>query len=405
MEDILELLSEIFTENIVLGVIEFPFSLLDLLLRAVLPLVVFFFVFKLIRLAFKKALARSRLKEETSGRIFRWIRIILRLIYLLLFAIFVGRLFGAELARYFGIFFSALNEPLIESGNTKITFITIILLIPVFMVASWIGKLTRNVVNQSFLDRLGLDQSKKFTLSTLLRYSAMTLVIIIGLSIIGINLSSLAVLFGVLGIGVGFGLQSLVANFFAGIIIMLTRPIKEGDRIVVNEYEGTVIHVRLLSTVVNTLLQETIIVPNSRLVENTIYNNTYSDRRIIISNVVQVSYSSDLDRVIEVMKEVALRNPFGLTDPPPAVRVKSFDDSGITMNLWLWIRDVEDKYQATSWNNLEIWRAFKNEGIEIPFPQVDLHIKSGTLPAEGTVGIVKPPADVEKDEEEPGTPV
>lgn len=375
MAEFLEMLSDIFTVNLVLGVIEFPFSLLGLILQGVLPLVLIFFVFKLIRLGVKKILFKSKLKEEASHKILRWVKIIFRIVYLLLFIILIGRLFGAELARYFRIFFSALNEPLIESGNTKITFITIILLIPVFMLASWTGKLTRNLVNQSFINRLGLDESKKFTLSTLLRYAAMVLVIIIGLSIIGINLSSLTVLFGVLGIGVGFGLQSLVANFFAGVIIMMTRPIKEGDRILVNDYEGTVIHVRLLSTVVNTLMEETIIVPNSKLVDNTIHNNSYDDRRIIIMNTVQVSYASDLDQVIRVLMEVALANPFGLAEPSPAVRVKSFDDSGITMNLWLWIRDVRDKYPAISWNNLEIWRAFKKYGIEIPFPQVDLHIK------------------------------
>ncbi len=405
MSDFIEFLSEIFTVNLVLGVIEFPFTLLELILECVLPLIVIFFLFKLIRLGLRKVLNRSRMKEDLRGRIFRWIKNILRIIYLLLCVVLVGRLFGAELARYFKIFFSALNEPLIESGNTKITFITIILLIPVFMIASWIGKLTRNIVNQSFLDRLGLDESKKFTLSTLLRYSAMTLVLIIGLSIIGINLSSLAVLFGVLGIGVGFGLQSLVANFFAGIIIIMTRPIKEGDRILVNEYEGTVIHVRLLSTIVNTLTEETIIVPNSKLVDNTIHNNSYSDRRIIIVSSVQVSYSSDLDRVIEVLMEVGRANPYGLLDPPPAVRVKSFDDSGITMNLWLWIRDVRDKYTAISWNNLEIWRSFKLSGIEIPFPQLDLHIKpEKKSPAGSSIGFEVKGGGPD-DEDERGAPV
>lgn len=405
MTDFLEVLRKLFNVNLVLGVIEFPFSLLQLLLQVVLPLLLLFFLFKLLRLALKKVLSKSSMREEVAGKVLRWVRFIFRLVYLFLAVLVIGRLFGAELARYVKMFFSALNEPLIQSGNTKITLVTIILLIPVFMAASWIGKLTKSLVNQSIFDRLGLDDAKKFTLSTLLRYAAMTLVVILGLSIIGINLSSLAVLFGVLGIGVGFGLQSLVANFFAGVIIMMTRPIKEGDRILVNDHEGTVVQVRLLSTIVNTLLEETLIVPNSKLVENTIFNNTYGDRRIIGKNSVQVSYSSDLDQVIDVLRDVALRNPFGLKNPAPLVRVSSFDDSGITMNLFFWIGDVEDKYQAQSWNNLEIWRAFRAHHIEIPFPQVDLHVKTeGKNPA-----VSSTPPEVEgllsEEEDDRGTPV
>ncbi|TVQ41011.1 MAG: hypothetical protein EA384_01405 [Spirochaetaceae bacterium] len=188
-------------------------------------------------------------------------------------------------------------------------------------------------------------------------------------------------MFGVLGIGIGFGLQSVVDNYFAGIVIILTRPIKEGDRILVHDYEGTVAQIRIISTVINTLTNETIIVPNSELVSRYIHNYSYEDISIIVVNWVHVSYNSDLDKVGEVLRNVALSNPYRLEDREPRVFYRSFDDSGIAVSMGTWIRDARERLMASSWTNLEIWRAFKANGIEIPFPQRDLHLRSGPFTA------------------------
>jgi small-conductance mechanosensitive channel len=275
---------------------------------------------------------------------------------------------------YIGNAFTFLNKPFYESGSTKISVTTLLLTIPVFYVATWLSKIAKRVLENTPVTS-NLDPSRRFSLLNLVRYLVTGLVIIIGLSVIGINVSSLAVLFGVLGVGLGFGLQGVVANFFAGLVIIVTRPIKEGDRILVNELDGTVITIRLISTVINTLTNETIIIPNSNIVENQVHNYSYNDKRIIIKNMVQVSYNSDLDQVIKVMEGVAEKNPFRLPNSKIVVRVVSFDDSGITMSLWTWITDVNDKHAASSWCNLEIWRSFKQNSVEIPFPQVDVHMK------------------------------
>jgi len=162
-------------------------------------------------------------------------------------------------------------------------------------------------------------------------------------------------------------------------LIFFERPIKEGDRILVNELEGDVIQIKLRSTVINTLTNETIIVPNSQLVGNSIHNYSYHDRRIVIVNNVQVSYSTNLDRAMDVLAEVAVRNPSSLKVPKPIVRIVAFRDSGIEIALWTWIDEATYKLAALSWTNLEIWRAFKSAGIVIPFPQVDLHVKEPVL--------------------------
>ena len=380
MRDILDLLNRILLSPLQVGEIQFPFSLLRLILELVLPLVLVFILYRLVAMAVSKLIQRSSWKEATGTRVLRWLKILFRIIALLGAASLILRMLGAEIAKYGRFVYNVISAPLMESGGTKISVLTLMLLIPVFYLAGKAGQLTRSLTDQYFLSKVGIDESKKFSIANLLRYTMMVLTAMLGLSIIGIDLSALTVLFGVLGIGLGFGLQNVVANIFAGIVIIFSRPIKEGDRILIDPYEGTVVSIRLLSTVINTIFYETIIVPNRQLIDNTVYNFSYDDRRIILQNPVQVSYGTDLDQAIEIMRSAGLNNPYGLKIPEPDVRVLSFDDSGITMMLLTWISDVSHKQSALSWNNLEIWRRFRDEGVEIPFPQRDLHLRSGIEP-------------------------
>jgi len=377
-------LIKLFTMPVKLGVITFPFTILRFLTAFLIPVVAAGLLLKLLRLGLKKLLQRLTLNETLEDRIYRWTKIVIRLMFITIIGIMFSRLFGAEIAKYLQLFFSFLTVPIIEAGSTKITLVTIIMTIPIFYLASWLGKLAKNFVNQAFIDNFTLDEAKRFSMTTLTRYGVMILTLLIGLSIVGVDLSSLAVLFGVLGIGLGFGLQGMVSNLFAGIIIIFTQPLKENDRIVVNEIEGTVKHIRLLSTVVSTLTHEIIIIPNSKLVDNVIHNYSYDDRRIVISNTLQVSYSADLHHVMAVMKTIGEENPYAIPHSEVQIRVVSFDDSGITMKLLVWLVDVTKKYDAHTWNNLQLWDRFKKEGIEIPFPQVDIHIKEGELPSKKT---------------------
>ncbi len=350
-----------------------PFSPLDLVVLLFI-LSVLFAVYKLMLYALRRALARATLAEATRTRVFSWSRLVLRAAVILSSLIFVGNLFGAELAQWLGKFVQFVNEPFFESGSTRISIVTLLFTIPLFYLASVSAKVARSFVDSTLLGRLSVDDAKKFTISSLIRYGVMGLVVLVGLSVIGIDLSALAVIFGFLGIGLGFGLQAVVANFFAGLVIIFTRPIKEGDRILASGHEGTVVQIRMLNAAINTLTNETIIIPNSELISSSVHNYSYLDRRVIIVNTVQVSYGSDLDRVVRVLYETATRNPHALTDPEPIIRVASFGESGIDMEVRTWIEDVLYKLVALSWTNLEIWRAFKENGIQIPYPQMDLHV-------------------------------
>lgn len=353
-----------------------PFTVSEGVLGFLVPVALLLLAGRLGKKFLRRGLARTSWNEESRRRVLQWARRIYRGITAILLLAFLGGLFGAEIFAFLGSALSVLREPFFTAGNTRISVVTLLLLIPVFYAAARLGRVARRVSDHALRDRLALDPARRFSISSLVSYGVMGLVVLVGLSMVGIDLSTLAVMFGVLGIGLGFGLQSAVANFFAGLLIIFTRPIKEGDFILVNDYEGKVEHIRLISTVINTLTNETIILPNSQIVDNSVHNYSFDDISIWVCAPVQVSYSSDLDQVREVLQGVARANPYAKEGSEGVVLFRSFDDSGITVRLCNDIRDAREKNRANSWMVLEIWRAFKAAGIEIPFPQRDVHVKS-----------------------------
>ncbi len=374
-------LPPVLLQDIVLGPVRFQFSLWDLLMQFLVPALVVLLALYLLVVVIRRTVRRIGVADEVRQRVSQWVRRIARIAWVVTLVALASRLLGAEVVRWTAAFLRILNQPFYTSGSTEISFVTLILVIPVFYVAGWLSRLTRQMMERGLVRRLNLDAARSFSLLNVSRFAVMGIAAVVGLSIIGINLSSLAVLFGVLGIGVGFGLQQAVGDMFAGLIIIFSRPIKEGDRVLIDDIEGTVLQIKLLHTVVNTVTHETIIIPNSKITGNTMHNYSYDDVSILLCTPVQVSYGSDLDKVGEVLLEVAERNPWAYTGREHRYRVWSFDDSGITVKLCTWIRDAHERVPALSWTNLEIWRAFRANDIEIPFPQVDLHVKE---PRNGT---------------------
>lgn len=371
------------TTDLVIGPLVLPFTLLELGLVFLLPWLLILGSIRLVFVALRRLVQNAPWREEARTSVVRWVRLITRLAATLTTVVLLSRLLGGEISRWAKTIYRILNQPFFVSGTTEVSVITLVLVIPVFYVASWLGRATKNMFETGLVERLNLDPARQFSLLSILRWSVMTISVVIGLSIIGINLSSLAVLFGVLGIGVGFGLQGVVGNMFAGLVIIFARPIKEGDRILVGDIEGTVQTIKFIHTVVNTITNETIIIPNKDLTESNVHNYSYENPSIIVCNPVQVSYSSDLERVERVMLEVAARNPYAVPEGEHFFQVWSFDDSGITVRVCAVIRSATDRIASMAWTNMEIWRAFKENGIEIPFPQVDLHVRSDATRAPG----------------------
>ena len=347
----------------------------ELIFAFVLPVVGIFLAVRVLVYFVRRLVEKSQMKDESKQRFLRWFRLAYRLAFLLAVALLAANLLGDRIIESVRSILGFLSEPFFTSGNTEISVVTLLLLVPIFYVATWAGNSTRRVLEHGVLDRVSIDPSRRFSVVNLVRYGVMALVVVIGLSIVGINLSSLAVIFGVLGLGLGFGLQGVVANFFAGLMIILSRPIKEGDRIHINDLEGDVRRIRILYSVVNTITNETLIIPNREIVEKVVHNQSYEDPSIILFTDVQVSYRSDLDEVRRVLTEVGERSSFRYADRQPSVLFRSFDSSGITVTLALPIRTSVERHRARSQVVLDIWRAFRDAGVEIPFPQMDLHVK------------------------------
>jgi small-conductance mechanosensitive channel len=212
------------------------------------------------------------------------------------------------------------------------------------------------------------------------RYVVLLTGLLVIVQTVGIDLTTLNVLAGAVGIGVGFGLQNVISNFISGLIIMFERPIKIGDRIVVDDIEGDVIEIGARSTVVVTNDNIAIIVPNGKFITENVVNWKYNDGTVRFRIPVGVAYGSDVRLVERLLLAAAESEPEVLDEPPPAVRFVAFGESALEFELRAWSTSaVSRKGRLTSALNFAIHDSFREHGIEIPFPQRDLHLRSGVL--------------------------
>ena len=273
-----------------------------------------------------------------------------------------------------------LGIPLYSFGDTAITLGTILhLTVLVVALVYLTGKLKTWLV-EGLLARKQFELGIRHAIGNIVHMVLLGLGLIIILQTAGINLSSLTVLFGALGIGVGFGLQSVTNNFVSGVILLLERPIKIGDRIEVGDVNGDVVNISPRATTIVSNDNIAIIVPNADFISSKVVNWSYTNRDVRFNFPVGVSYGSDPEHVRSVLLQVANGHPGVLKHPGPSVLFDQFGDSSLNFLLRVWTREF-----ATTPGVLRselyflISRAFKEHDIEIPFPQRDLHIKSGTL--------------------------
>lgn len=354
---------------------EESFSVLFFLVNLLFPLLAVFFLSFLLKWIFSSIAAAderqsqdARSKKEKRGPVFRFINILTAIAI----AVIVLRLLILLLS--FRQMLAVFTTPFFTNDKMKFSFFTIILFIVLLYVANVCSKFTVRITKTYLMNYLKLKN--KNTISMIIRYSVLTAIMFIGFPFIGIDIGSLAIILGALGFGIGFGLQDLIANFISGVTINASQIITEGDRIVILDIEGTVQQIRMLNTVVRNLTGDELIVPNRYIVSNPVHNYTYSDPFFYIHCSVSVSYSSDLHLVEKVMKKAAESLPYRVADQEIYFRVKAFMDSGIGLSVYVRISNVSDKYAATSDLHMKVWELFNEHGIEIPFPQLDLHLRS-----------------------------
>jgi small-conductance mechanosensitive channel len=244
--------------------------------------------------------------------------------------------------------------------------------------AMWIS----GVIESRLMRAEGLDSNLRVVFSRLAKALLSLLAILIALPLVGIDLTTLSVFGGALGVGLGFGLQKIASNYVSGFIILLDRSIRIGNMIAVDNHRGQVTQITTRYTVLRALTGVESIVPNEVLVSSVVQNESYTDPKVRIAIPVQVGYSSDAERAMQIMVEAGVRQPRVLKDPPPMAAMASFGDNGINLELGLWIADPQEgTLGIRSEINREILRRFREEGIEIPFPQRDVRLIGSSGPA------------------------
>ncbi|MFN3579425.1 MAG: mechanosensitive channel MscK [Pseudomonas sp.] len=248
------------------------------------------------------------------------------------------------------------------------------LLIVVFTVT-----LARNLpglLEMLILSRMDLQQGSSYAVTTLLSYTIFSIGIISGLSSLGVSWDKLQWLVAALGVGLGFGLQEIFANFVSGLIILFERPVRIGDVVTIGPLSGTVNRIRIRATTITDFDRKEIIVPNKTFVTEQLINWSLNDTitRVIIK--VGVSYGSDLAKTRELMLQIAKDNARVLKDPAPMVLFLSFGDSTLDHELRIHVRELIDRNQAIDEINREIDRQFAEHGIEIAFRQLDVNLRN-----------------------------
>lgn len=270
-----------------------------------------------------------------------------------------------------------LGTPIFTIGNSAFTIWTLIYLIGATILLMAAASAINKLIAHRLLAKSRFELGVRVAVGSIVKYLLLVIGFVIILQTAGINLSSLTILLGALGVGIGFGLQNITNNFVSGLIILFERPIKVGDRIEVADVAGDVVDISMRATTIITNDNISIIVPNSQFISETVINWSHTDRNVRFNFPVRVSYQEDPETIRKVLLEIARDNPGVLKNPVPDVLFSEYADSAMIFNLRVWTREYVNRPGVLkSQLYYEIARRFREQGIEIPYPQRDVYIKS-----------------------------
>ncbi|MHA7943105.1 mechanosensitive ion channel family protein [Formosa sp. 3Alg 14/1] len=269
-----------------------------------------------------------------------------------------------------------ITEPY-QLGSLTFTLEGILGFIFTLIITYTITKIISFLINDGdgVLRLLKLPKGIPAAISLVIRYFIMAFGVVLALGALGIDLSKFNLMAGALGLGIGFGLQTVISNFVSGLILVFERPILPGDTVEVNSLLGTVNRIGVRSSSISTFDGAEVVVPNNNLISNDLINWTLSNNIKRIEILIGTSYDSDPNRVLEILTEIAKDYQFTLKDPAPKALFSNFGDSSLNFRLLFWVH-YEIGMQSKSDISINIYNRFKEEGIEIPFPQRDLNVRN-----------------------------
>jgi small-conductance mechanosensitive channel len=260
-------------------------------------------------------------------------------------------------------------------GNISISLSGIGFALMVVIITYAASKLWHQLLNTKLLAGSGLETGFQNSLVTISRYLLWVVGAMMALNVLGVSSTSMAVVFGALSVGLGFGLQNIFNNFISGIILLFERPIQVGDTVEINGIWAVVKKINVRSTLVQTYDNASLIIPNSEFISNQVVNWSHKDQRLRRAVTVGVAYGADVEQVRQVLLAIAASNPLVLAEPRPQVLFEDFGDSALIFKLRFWTQ-LESLPRTDTDVRFEINRRFKAMGIEIPFPQRDVHLRS-----------------------------
>lgn len=333
----------------------------DQLLRVIVPLVGSFAVVRVLIYMLRKGMHGGTLLRASENTI----------------VLIVWSLVGLHLLGWLPTALALLDSVALTLGSIRISLLftikLVILIVLGLTIANWLATLIERKLEKTE----GMNASARVGLVKFIKFAFVTIAILVVMSSVGIDISSLAVFGGALGVGLGFGLQRIAANFISGFIVIMDRSIKPGDVVTIGTEFGWVQELKSRYLVLRNRDGIDTLIPNENLITNDVINWSYADRNVRIRVEVDISYDNDPEQAMELVLGCAFASPRVLKTPAPTVSLLNFGDSGIRIELRIWLADPELGFELIRSDiRLAIWKAFKQHDITIPYPQRDLHLKS-----------------------------
>jgi small-conductance mechanosensitive channel len=337
--------------------------------------------------------SRSYLLSVAANLAFAWL--IIRLVTSVIRNEFIVRLVSLSAWLVAALSILGRLDPTIEAldsvsvvlGDLRLTPLLLIKLAVLLAVALWLTNIASNFVEGRITRSGDLTPSIQVLLIKMIRLALMIFAVAVVMSAVGINLSALAIFSGAAGVGIGFGLQKIVANFISGIILLADKSVKPGDLVTIGDSSGRISAMKTRYISVAAGDGREFLIPNEDLVTQKVTNWTYTDKNTLVKVNFGTNYDADPRLVCKLAIDVAAAAPRAIKGKPPSCILVEFAEAGMKFSLTFWIADPDGMDNVKSDVMLSLWEVFKREGIRVPYPVREIRIRGGALPVETTVEV------------------